>query len=124
MALSNSTVVASILELSGLLFKAGFDTRGVTMVMLTSLNANHIMLVLFRENLAVLDGLDRGVEVILVNLTIDGGCGLFMTVLGHVLVDHSRSYFLMDCGIMMTCLMPNCLILPLAFDNQDVAQGL
>ena len=44
--------------------------------------------------------------VILVNFTVDGGCGLLMMSLGNCLIDDSWSDFLVDSGVMVTRLVP------------------
>ena len=58
------------------------------------------------KHFAVLDGLDGGMIMILVHLTIDGCLCLFMAVLGDSLLGDSGSNFLMDCRIMVTSLVP------------------
>ena len=44
--------------------------------------------------------------MVLVDLTVDGGGGLLMTVLGDVLVHDGWGDLLVDGGVMVTCLVP------------------
>ena len=97
---------AAVLELQTLLFKASLDGVGVTVLDLTLLNGGHSVGMLFRENLAILDRLDRGMVMVLVHLAINGCLSLLMTLLDHLFVDHGGSDLLMDCGVMVTSLLP------------------
>ncbi len=45
--------------------------------------------------------------MVLVDFTVDGGGGFFMTSLGNCLVDDARGNLLMDGGVMMTSFMPD-----------------
>ena len=65
-----------------------------------------IVMVLLWKYFTILDGLDRGVEVILVDLAVNGSLSLFMTVLGHILIDNCWSDLLMNGGVVMTSLVP------------------
>ena len=44
--------------------------------------------------------------MVLVNLTINGSLSFLMTLLDNVLLNNGRSNFLVDCGVMMTRLVP------------------
>jgi len=44
--------------------------------------------------------------VVLVNLTVNGGLGLLMTVLENLLVHNGGSHILVDCSVIVTCLGP------------------
>ncbi len=63
--------------------------------------------VLFRKYLAVFDWLDRGMVVVLVHLTVDGGLSFFMANLCNVLVHNGRCHFLVDSSVMVTSLVPS-----------------
>lgn len=94
------------LELSGFLLKAGLDRFWVAVLEMTLLGTHHLVGVLFRQDLAVLHGLNGGMIVVLVDFTIDDGLSFFMTLLDDVLIDHCRGNFLVDSGIMLTSLGP------------------
>ena len=106
MGLLGTNFGAGVLEFQTLFFKTSLDGVGVTMLDLTLFNGGHSVGVLFRENLAILDRLDRGVVMVLVHLAINGGLSLLMTLLDHLLVHHGGSDFLVDCGVMVTSLLP------------------
>ena len=97
---------ARVFELSSLLFQTGLDSLWVAMLMVTLLDAHHVVGVLLWQNLAVLHRLHGGVIVVLMDLTIDGGGSLLMTLLNDVLVGHGGCHLLMDSGIMVTSLGP------------------
>lgn len=97
---------AGVLELHTLFFKTSLDGVGVTVLDLTLLHSGHPMGVLFRENLAILDWLDRGVEMVLVHLAINGGLSLFMTLLDDLLLDDGGSDLFVYRGVMVTSLLP------------------
>ena len=58
MALTGGTLSTSVLELHTLLLKASLDGGIITVMSLALFNGGHLVCVLFRENFAVLDGLD------------------------------------------------------------------
>ncbi len=97
---------AGVLELHTLLFEASLDGVGVTVLDFTLLNCSHSVGVLFRQNLAILDWLDRGMVVVLVHLAINGSLSLLMTLLEHLLIDNGGSDLLVDCGVMVASLLP------------------
>lgn len=105
-ALLRGTLNAAILKLQTLLLKTGLDGIWIAVHMLAMLDGDHVVGVLLRQNLAVLDRLHRSVVVVLVHLTIDGSRSLFMTVLADLLIHDCRSDLLMDSGVMMTRLRP------------------
>lgn len=74
--------------------------------MLTVLHGDDVVSMLFRKHFAILDGLNGGVEMILVNFTIDGCSSLFMAVLGDSLLSDSGSNSLVDGGVMVTSFVP------------------
>ena len=69
-------------------------------------NTGHSMMVLLRQDLAIFYWLDRCVVVILVNFAVNGSLCLFMTLLDDVLLDNGWRNLLMNCSVMMTCLVP------------------
>ena len=93
---------ARALELGSFLFETRLDSVRVAVLVVTLLNADHVVRVLLGKHLAILDRLDRGVVVVLMDLTVNGGLGLLMTLLNNVLVHGSRSNLLVDSGVMMT----------------------
>lgn len=101
-----SSLSASVTELLALLFKSSLDGTSIAMTVFAGLDSGHAMLVLLWQNLAVLYWLDRGMVMVLVDLTINGSLSLLMTLLDYVLLNNSRSDLLVDCGIMMTSLVP------------------
>lgn len=103
----SNSLRASVTKLLTLLFKTSLDSAGIAMTVFTSFDSGHAMLVLLRQNLAVLHWLNRGVVMVLVDLTVNGSLSLLMTLLHNVLLDNGRSNFLVDCGVMMTSLVPD-----------------
>lgn len=104
--LAGGPLNAGVTELSRLLFETGLDGSRITMVVLTLLDGNDVVLVGFRENLTILDGLDGGMEVVLVHLTVDGGLNFLMTCLLDGLVHDGRGNPLVNGGVMVTRLVP------------------
>lgn len=106
MSLLSTAFGTDILKLSSLLLQASLNSCRVTVVLLTVLDWNNIVVMLFWQDFPIFDRLDRGVVVILMHLPIDCSLRLFMPVLGHVFVDHGRSNFLVHGSVMMTSLVP------------------
>jgi hypothetical protein len=73
-----SSFAASVLELSSFGGKAFLDVAVVSVLDLTVLYSCHVVAVLLWENLTVLDRLNRGVVVVLVNFPVDGCLCLVM----------------------------------------------
>ena len=105
-ALTDAALGTGALELQALLLKTSLDSGIVTVVLLALFDGGHLVDVLLRENFTVLDRLDRGVVVVLVDFTVDGGGGLLMTVLGDVLVDYGRGDLLVHGSVIVTGLGP------------------
>lgn len=105
-ALLGTCFGAGVLELHTLFFKTRLDGVGVTVLNLTFLNGGHSVRVLFGKNLTILDRLDRGMVMVLVHLAINGGLSLLMTLLDNLLVYNSRGDLFVDCGVMVTCFLP------------------
>lgn len=96
----------NVTELSAFLLETSLDGLCVSVTMFTVFNTNHTVLVLLGQNLTVLYWLNRGVVMILVNFTINGSLGLFMTLLDDVLLHDGGSNLLVDCGVMITSFVP------------------
>lgn len=105
--LLSTTLCAYILELSTLLFETCFNALFITVTVLPMFDGNDVVHVLFRKDFAVFDRLDRGMVVVLVYLTIDGGLSFFMANLCDLLVHNGRRHFLVDSGVMVTSLVPS-----------------
>lgn len=106
MTLLRAALNALALELGTLLLKTSFDGFGVTVVMFTMLDRNNVVFVALRKHFAVLYGLNRSMEMILVNFPIDGCLGLFMTMFRYGLLSDSGSDSLMNGGVVVTSLVP------------------
>ena len=61
--------------------------------------------------------------MVLVDLTVDGGGGLLMTVLGDVLVHDGWGDLLVDGGVMMTCLAPVSRASAISHKNAKMTSG-
>jgi len=77
----------------------------VAMIKLAMLDGTDIVVVLFREDLLIVNRLDDGVVVILVDLLVDSGVNLFMASWLHNLMLDVRSDLLMDRGVVVVGLM-------------------
>lgn len=93
------TLDASALELTSLLFETRLDGSRVTVVVFTGLHSGHVVLVLFREDFTVLNRLDGGVVVVLVDLAVDGFLHILVTRLYDLLLDDSGSNLLVHSGV-------------------------
>lgn len=105
--LLNTAVYPCTLELCTLLLETCFDGLLVTMTELPVLDGDYVVLMLFREDFAVFDWLDRGMVVVLVHLTVNGGLSFFMADLCDLLIHNCRCHFLVDSGVMVTSLVPS-----------------
>lgn len=106
-ALLGATAGTSALELGALLLQTGLDGRRIAMMHLAVLYGNDVVVMLFGKNLAVLDGLDGCMEMVLVHLAINGSLSLFMAMLGDCFLGHGGGNLLMDSGIMVASLVPD-----------------
>ena len=97
---------AVALELSRFLFEAGFDSLGIAMLMVTLLDGDDVVMMFLGKDFTVKDGLNGGVVMVLMDFTVDGGRGLFVTLLDDVLVHDGGSNLLVDGGVMVTSLVP------------------
>jgi len=92
------------LELSSLSLESLSHVLIVAVVDLAVLSANQVVRVLLRKNLTVLDGLDGGVVVILVNLAVDDLLGFLVLGAGDVLILNSWVHCLVDSGFVLSIL--------------------
>ena len=118
-SLLSTTFCPDILELCTLLFETCFDGLFITVMVLSMLDGNNVMMVLFWEDFAVFDWLDRGMVVVLMYFTIDGGLSFLMANLCDLLVHNGRCHFLVDSGVMVTSLVPKELIVLVKLDFTD-----
>jgi len=95
---------ARILELGLLSGEALFDVRVVSVLELTVLYTSNLIGVLFWEDFAILDRLERCVVVILVNLAINCLGDILVTGVVYMFVLNGRIYSLVDCGIVLSIL--------------------
>ncbi len=106
-ALLGATAGTSALELGGLLLQTGLDGRRIAVMRLTVLYGNDVVVMLFGKNLAILDGLDGSMEMVLVHFAINGSLSLFMAMLGNCFLGHGGGNLLMHGGIMVASLVPD-----------------
>lgn len=104
--LLDTALYPRILELCTLLLETLFDGLIITMTELPVFDGDDVVLVLFRKDFAIFDWLDRGMVVVLVHLTVNGGLSFFMANLCDLLVHNGRCHFLVDGGVMVTSLVP------------------
>ena len=97
---------AGVLELQTLFLKTSLNSVGVTVLNFTLLNSAHSVRVLFRENLPIFDRLDGCVVMVLVHLAVNCGLSLLVTLLDDLLIHNGGGDFLVDCGVMVTSLVP------------------
>ena len=83
-----------ILELCLLSGKAFFNMGVVAVLDVAMFDAGHLVSVLFWERLAVLDGLDGGMMVVLMDFSIDGRGGLLVSSGSYSLILDGGVYFL------------------------------
>lgn len=95
------TLSGGVSELGSLLLKLLLDSGGVAMVVLAVLHGGSAVGVLLGQNLAVLDGLDGGVVVVLVNLTVDGTSDVLVVSLVDSLVGDSGGNGLVDGSVVL-----------------------
>jgi hypothetical protein len=102
LALCGSLYPPLVLELGLLLDKIPLGRVMVAVIKLTVLDGTKLSLVPLGEDLAVNDGLNSAVVVVLVNLLVYCSVDLLMLVRLDGLVGDSRSNSLVDCGVMVT----------------------
>lgn len=94
------------LELCTLLLEASFDGFWITMLMLTVLHRDDVMLMLLGKNFAVLDRLHRSMVMVLMDLTINGCRGLFVADFANFFFHNGWGDLLVHCGVMVAGLVP------------------
>lgn len=80
------------------------DLIRVVMLEVAVLNSGEVVVVLLREDVGVLDGLDRSVVVVLVDFLVDSSRDTVFLLLGDSLVDDGGVDLLVDGGVMLTIL--------------------
>jgi hypothetical protein len=85
------TDFTGVLELRLLGCQTVLHVLVVTVLDVAMLHAGHLVAMLFWEDLAVLNGLDGGVVVVLVNLAVDGS--------GHILLTGGGGFLVLNCRI-------------------------
>jgi len=96
-----------VLELGSLRCEAGLDILGAAVLKVLVLDTDEVVGVDLWCDLTVGDGLDGGVEVVLVNLLIDGGRDLLVLGGRDGLVDDSRGDGLVDGRVVLARLGPD-----------------
>jgi hypothetical protein len=81
---------AGVLELGVLRGEPLLDVVVIAVLDVAVLDAAHVVRMLLREDFLVLDGLDGGVVVVLVDLAVNGGGDIFVVGAIDVLVGHGR----------------------------------
>lgn len=104
MALLRSCFGACALELSPFLIQTLFEgSRGVlSVMMLTLLDRDDAMMVFFRQNLTILDWLDCGVIMILMDFSVDGCGHFFVLLLLDVFMGDGRGDLFMNGCVMLS----------------------
>jgi len=82
---------AGVSEAGSLTFELLFGLTNVVMLELSLLNGAHVVSVLLWEDFLMLDGLDGGVIVVLMDLTVNSFLDFFMTSWLHMLLSDSGS---------------------------------
>ena len=85
-----------VLELSLLLSDTGLSFLGVTLIVCPVLDWDYIVVVLFRQNFSVMDGLNGGVIMILVNFPVSGNLAFLALMRVDGLVLDARRHAFMD----------------------------
>lgn len=84
------------MELSSLALESQFDLLRLVVLDVTVLDLLHGVVVLLGQNLAVLDGLDGGVVMVLVSLLVDGSEDFLMSDWLDMFVDDGSVGTLVD----------------------------
>ena len=90
-----------VLVLGGLLGQTALGVLLVVVVELAVLHRNQGVVVLLGQKLLIMDGLDGGVVVVLVHLTVERGRAVLVVCLGDGLVGHGRSDALVHGGVVV-----------------------
>jgi len=100
----NITYVTGVLELSPLRLKSLIDVVGVTVMVFSMLNAHHLMAMLFGKDLFVGDGLNGGMVMMLMYLTVNRCLSLLFLMTMDLLILDGRVDFLVDSCIVLSVL--------------------
>jgi hypothetical protein len=92
-----------IIELSRLGGQTLIHGTVIAVVMLFVLDRNDVVVMLLRENLAMVYRLDRGVMVMVMDLLVNDGCVRVVFRRGDVGMRDGRLVMLMDCSIVFAC---------------------
>lgn len=90
-----------VLELSTLSLEASLDVRVITVFEFAVLDGSHVVVVLLWELLGIVDWLDCGVVVVLVDLPVNGSSDILVTVLIDGLVGNCWGSSLVDGGVVV-----------------------
>jgi len=104
-SLLGTTLYPCTFELCTLLFETCFNCLFIAVTVLPMLDGDNVVHMLFGKDFAVFDRLDRGMVVVLVHLTVDGGLSFLMANLYDLLLHNGRSHFFVDSGVMVTSLV-------------------
>lgn len=96
-----SALDALVTELCGLGLETLSNLSVIAVLELAVLNGGKVVVVLLGENLAVLYGLNRGVVVVLVDLLVDGGLDILVTLTVDGLVCDTRGNLLVDGSVVV-----------------------
>ena len=110
-AFLSATLCSSVLELQTFLLETCLDGFGFAMLVRAVRNGDDLVRMMFWEDFAVHDRLHGGVIMVLVHLAVNGGLGLLVADLGDVLVHDGWCHLLVYCGVMVTSLVPEGVIL-------------
>jgi len=113
-----------ILELRPLRVKLLPHMVAISVLNLSVLNANHVMAVLLREHLAVLDGLHGCVVVILVDFSVDDSLGIFVLCAGDVFMLDGGVYGLVYCCLVLSVLVEEILDCCLCLIHFDMVRSI
>lgn len=114
------TLGAGVTELCLFLGELGLYGFVLTMVVLAVLDWEHIVLMLLLQDLSVLHRLDRGVEMVLMDLAVDDLLLFFMMMSVDGLVGDGGSDSLVNGGVMVARLGHKVLDCSLGFLHDDL----
>lgn len=106
LSVSGFSCPGCVLELGLLGLEALVNFMVIAVFVLAVLDGDGVVVVLLWQSLFVMDGLDGGVVVILVDLLIHRGGDILMTVGFDSLVGNMRVHFLMHRGVVLPIFMP------------------
>ena len=101
-SLMRGTFHTGALELSLFLLKPGLNVATATVYILAILDGKDICLVLFRQDLPVLDRLNSGVVVIFMNFFVNDGDDFLSPLPLYSFLHNGRINLLLNSGVMVT----------------------